>query len=150
MLLLKSRENTFAFWTDYLDFDDLRATDQIRKTSKDLMSYSEDDWKDDVPTPIRDSTFAAFIRKIGPNNSSYIRHIRFSSPDTEKASSDIFIATNICEYHPRGLERFQLHVYEKDIFMDESPYYYHPDMNSPFWANGYVFLQLTVTLYLML
>ena len=134
---LNSSENVFAFRTDFLYFDDLpRATDRVQNASKHLMTYNEDNWKDDVPTPLRKSTFAAFIRKIGPHNSSYIRHIRFDSSDTEQASSDIYLATGICEYHLSGLESLQLYVSEKEIFMEESPHYYHPNMHSPFGLMG--------------
>ena len=56
--------------------------------------------------------------------------------DTHQAATDLRIATQICAYHLRGLERMQLLIWEKKVAWNESPEYWHPDTSSPFWANG--------------
>ena len=101
------------------------------------MSYDEDEWDHHgKPTIIHDSTLAAFIRKIGSHKSSLVRSLELKCDDTDYAATDILRATQLATYHLPGLETLKLHIFEKDIALDESPDYFHPDWSSPFWTNG--------------
>ena len=110
------------------------------------MAYSIDDWDRNLPRPIRHSTFAAFVRKIGSQNSSYIRHIKFSSSGTEQASSEVFLATTICEYHLKGLESFRIYVVVEidDFGLADWDWNWG---NPPYLLKGYALSKLTICLF---
>ena len=129
-------ENSFIFRTDWIEMDITNQPRDLFKICKDLMSYDPEDWKCVAPWPLDESTLGAFVRKIGRANSNCIRSLALYSDDTNQAVTDLRIATQICAYHFRSLERMQLHIWEKEIAWEESPDYYHPDRSSPFWANG--------------
>lgn len=129
-------KQTFSFRSDeaydfvgHLELESVRAC-------RALMSYNVDDWDVAVPYPISNSTFAAFLRKIGPYNASLIHSVKLYSTDRNQAAEDVLLATELCAAHLPSLETFTLHVEPKEIRWDESPEYFHPDYSSPFWANG--------------
>ncbi|KAL8725494.1 MAG: hypothetical protein Q9166_007314 [cf. Caloplaca sp. 2 TL-2023] len=129
-------DNTFCFWTDYINLEFDHLPRNIKRACKDLMSYDIDDW-DDVPVPLEQSTFAAFLRKIGPINASSIRALELSCFNPWQAADDVVLATQLCTNHMQGLRTFELYVAEKEgIHYEESPDYWHPNWSSPFWCNG--------------
>ncbi|KAI4219226.1 MAG: hypothetical protein LQ349_008418 [Xanthoria aureola] len=144
------QDNTFSFGTNRLnlEFDDLPRNS--KKICQNLMSYQidEDDYDDAVgskpaipytkiPSPIKKSTLAAFLRRIGPDNASLIRSLHLTCSNPYQAADDIILATHLCVFHTPGLQKLTLSVYTKEgIYWDESPDWYHPDSCSPFWCNG--------------
>ncbi|KAL8768781.1 MAG: hypothetical protein Q9209_005070 [Squamulea sp. 1 TL-2023] len=87
-------------------------------------------------SPLRESTLAAFIRKIGRHNASLIRSVEISSCDTLHETEDVALATVLSVKYLLKSEAIKLYIYEKHIFWDESPEYDHPNEHSPFWTNG--------------
>ncbi|KAL8779355.1 MAG: hypothetical protein Q9203_001416 [Teloschistes exilis] len=82
------------------------------KGCKELMANDIDKWNDDnnVPEPIRSSTLAAFLRKIGPYNASLIQNLYLHSEDTHEAAIDIALATKLCAHHVPSLKTLQVRV----------------------------------------
>ncbi|KAL8836804.1 MAG: hypothetical protein Q9170_002765 [Blastenia crenularia] len=134
--------NKFSFSSDGIDVNEkTMKKERFMKSIANLMSYSDDDWAEldcpkRPPLILRDSKLAAFIRKIGPANAALVRNLELCSWDTEEAAADVFLAAGLARCHFTGLSSFKVGVFEKEIFWEESPDYYHPDRSSPFWANG--------------
>ncbi|KAL8783861.1 MAG: hypothetical protein Q9213_004351 [Squamulea squamosa] len=129
-------KNSFSFEPTKTDLVVDSLTPEAANGCKELMSFNTDDWAVNVPSPLRESTLAAFIRKIGRRNASLIRSIEISSYDTAHATEDVTLATVLSVKYLLRLEAIKLYVHEKEICWDESPDYYHPDESSPFWTNG--------------
>lgn len=111
------------------------------------MSYQIDDDDDvgskpaipytKIPSPIKKSILAAFLRRIGPSNASLILSLELTCFNPYQAADDVILATHLCVFHTPGLEKLALRVCKKEgIHWDEFPDYYHPDPCSPFWCNG--------------
>ena len=130
-------KNMFGFSADYHGVDFPTTPAILKRDVKHLMSYSAEDWEEHrVPVSIKGSTVAAFIRKIGSYKSSLVRSVELRSMDTDEATNDILLATQLAAYHLPGLESMRLLISKKDICWKESPEYWHPDCTSPFWTNG--------------
>ncbi|KAI4272054.1 MAG: hypothetical protein LQ337_005585 [Flavoplaca oasis] len=142
------QENTFCFWTDHIDLEFDHLSRDAKRVCQDLMSYTidgdtnEDVSKSiklysDVPSPVNESTFAAFLRRIGPYNASLIRGLKLTCWNPYQAADDVVLATQLCYFHMPSLQSLKLCVFEKEgIHWEESPDYFHPDWSSPFWCNG--------------
>lgn len=142
------QENTFSFWSDRLKLDFDHLSRNSKKVCQNLMSYQIDDDDDDVgskpaisytkiPSPIKESTLAAFLRRIGPSNASLIRSLELTCFNPYQAADDVILAAHLCVFHTPGLEKLALRVCKKEgIHWDEFPDYYHPDPCSPFSCNG--------------
>ncbi|KAL8671215.1 MAG: hypothetical protein Q9168_004290 [Polycauliona sp. 1 TL-2023] len=141
------QENTFAFWSDRIDLDFDHLSRNAKKACRDLMSYIiDDDDKGnskiatsylDIPSPIKESTLAAFLRRVGPYKASLIRGLEIMSFNPVDATDDVILATQLCATHMPDLRELTLRVFTKEgMHWEESPDYYHPDWSSPFWCNG--------------
>ncbi|KAL8686010.1 MAG: hypothetical protein Q9218_007407 [Villophora microphyllina] len=146
------RENAFYFWSGSSYLDDIgrmvagtrdggvepSTDEEVLYGSRQLMNYDVDCWEDQghVPQLIRSSTFAAFLRKVGSYNASLIRSLILHSNSVHEAAEDIVLATELCTQHVPDLRSFKMRVQKKWVDRYESPDYYHPNYNSPFWANG--------------
>ncbi|KAI4249356.1 MAG: hypothetical protein LQ352_005689 [Teloschistes flavicans] len=102
------------------------------------MAFDIEDWDDDenIAEPIRLSAFAGLLREIGPYNANLIENLELGSADTWKAADNIILATELCSHHVFSLKTLEVLVDEKEVSLDKSPEYLHPDYSSPFWANG--------------
>ena len=141
------QENTFSFWSNRLKLEFDHLSRDSKKVCQNLMSYQIDDDDDvgskaaipytKIPSPIKKSTLAAFLRRIGPHNASLIRSLHLICSNPYQAADDVIIATHLCFFHTFGLEKLTLSVYTKEgIHWQESPDWYHPDWCSPVWCNG--------------
>ena len=141
------QDNSFCFWTGHIDLEFDHLSRDAKRVCQDLMSYTiDDDIEDggksvklysDIRSPVNESTFAAFVRRIGPYNASLIRGLKLTCWNPYEAADDVVFATQLCHFHMPGLQKLKLCVFEKEgIHWDESPDYFHSDWSSPFWCNG--------------
>ena len=85
---------------------------------------------------IRHSTLAAFLRKIGPHNARHIEQLCIRSNNCDQAARDLGTAAVLAFHHLPKLQGLTLFVARLYVSVYDSPEYYHPYSNSPFWANG--------------
>ncbi|KAL8956768.1 MAG: hypothetical protein Q9193_005795 [Seirophora villosa] len=136
-------QNIFSFaslYDEYLknfQYPPDRLPFQVVDACNRLMSHDMNDWTvKTVTSPVMRSTFAAFVRKIGPRNALQIRNVVTYSHDPFHAARDMALATVLCVQYLRSLERFLLHVDEVPVRPDESAEYFHPNPASSFWSKG--------------
>ncbi|KAI4168961.1 MAG: hypothetical protein LQ348_007387 [Seirophora lacunosa] len=128
-------QNIFAFSSHYdqylknLQYPPDCLPFQVVYACTRLMSHDINDWTvKTVTSPVTLSSFAAFVRKIGPRNAHH--------HDTFHAARDMALATVVCVQYLRSLERILLYVDEIPVHLDESAEYFHPNPASRFWSNG--------------
>ena len=104
--------NVFNFCSDFhaLPFP-ASSFVELDQASRNLMSNPIDEWKElKLPEQIRNSVFAAFLRKIGPCNAAKIRKLKISAWDYDQAATDITLARILCRYHLPRLECLEVNI----------------------------------------
>lgn len=111
------KENHFTFWGPYQNQCDAQLAPEAIRGCKELMAFDIDKWNNEnVPEPIRSSTLAAFLRKIGPSNSSMIQNLYLHSEDIYNAAIDTALATQLCAHHMPSLKTLQVRVKVKGAY----------------------------------
>lgn len=119
------QDNTFSLWTNRLSLEFVHLSRDARRVCQNLMSYQIDDDDDDdeskgatpytkIPSPIKKSTIAAFLRNIGPYKASLLRGLRLICWNFVQASDNVYLATQLRVFHTPGLETLKLRVYKKE------------------------------------
>ncbi|KAI4156692.1 MAG: hypothetical protein L6R39_001058 [Caloplaca ligustica] len=112
---------------------------EVKKACRDLMSYPIDDWSTAMPVAVRNSRFAAFLRKIGAHNSSLLRRVELRSyvPSGRgsEAVKEVILATKLCVKHLPNLQEWKF--LEQEYNPGRWAVNRHPFFESPFNTNGH-------------
>ncbi|KAL8918440.1 MAG: hypothetical protein Q9208_007346 [Pyrenodesmia sp. 3 TL-2023] len=99
-------KNTLTFYADETPNNNYLGS-QAREHCASLMSYNVEDW---AQSPIRSSTLAAFLRKIGPCNGRLIREIELRSLSAEGGRANLVFAAELCAKYTPGWPSLRLRL----------------------------------------